>query len=686
MTYKFNKQTENQYYVAPVLGNGNMTFQVDYEGNMFAAPNFEDIRGNNDMRIWWAARRYAHKPDFDLVSFGRFGHLLSAAATLVDGEQSLDVKNAVMNSVSKYADGTEISSEVFIHHDMNLIAVKKDINGADSICFEYDLCDIKDADRLPELLTVTNTELCEDGVWIQYKIDAGMYPYEGIVGVFSTQAAKFELKGNKISATSGSNCFYILFCDKMDYEDYVKAAKDIKNDVLQKGYEAVKAVHMSKWNAYMSEGYAKLGDEGIDNVYDTAQYHLKCYTTNWSLPVGLNNGSWQGRYFAFDEFYMFMGLITSNHMNAAVKIPKFRRSGLDEALFRTAVHAEEIRGARYPWETLENGKEGAPIGFWMDHIFHMACISCGAYYYYRFTDDIKFLEEVAYPMVEASAIFYMYNMVYKTEGGKTIIGKCTDLERLGPFRENTYMTTCGVIKTLEIYDTISNILGIDKDFVKECRETAEALKNSLPNDGEKYIPYADCKDISIALISGTYPFNVIAKDSKLQKNGIQSYLDSEAAVGNMYAVGSGVCSWYMTWKAVVFARHNMAMEAYEAVKNASKNSGSFGEMYEILDISTNTVYRPWFTTAAGMLVHSVNEMLLSSDNDTIYIAPALPETVGSFAFKLAAYHGALVEAEVVDNKLVKLCVKSEKCVDVVLPSWLEVGCDIDTDAVKIIKK
>ena len=161
-------------------------------------------------------------------------------------------------------------------------------------------------------------------------------------------------------------------------------------------------------------------------------------------------------------------------------------------------------------------------------------------------------------------------------------------------------------------------------------------------------------------MGGTYPFDVISRDSKLQEQGINSYLDSESVVGNMYAVGTGVCSWYMTWKAVVFARMNKCEETAQAIRNAAKNSGYFGEMYEINDTTTNTIFRPWFTTAAGMLVHSVNEMLLTSDEDAIYIAPALSESIKDFSFKLSAYNDLCVEVEVKNNKIEKLRITDTK--------------------------
>lgn len=694
--YRSNISEGKGGYVAPVLGNGNMSFQADYEGTMQHEPDFEGIRNNSDLRIWWAGRRYMHKMQKDLISFGCFSQKIVSGGKDVrikEFEQKLDTKAAVMRTQCKYENDIKIETEMFIHHDYNLIAVKKDISGDASYNFDYHLCGVKETDTLPELMTVLSDEIEGNSINIRYKADAGMYPYEGKICVFGENILKCEIHKNRYSLMADKSAvFYILFCDNVDCEDFEQYAERIKREALSKGFEALKQEHSEKWRAYMDEGYAFIDDETINSAYSTAQYHLKCYTTKWSLPVGLNNGSWHGKCFAFDEFYMMMGLLTSNHLNAAKKIPVFRHAGLKYAVERGS-HGKCEPEAHYPWETLENGTEGAINGFWHDHVFHMASISCGEYYYYKFSKDKLFLKDTAYPVIKACASFYINHMIYKTEGGRMIVGKCTDLERLGSSRENAYMTTCGVIKTLLIFDEVAAILGTDKEMAKKCREIAGELKQGLPNDGEKYIPYAGCPDASIGLLSGTYPFDVIERSSKLQKRGIESYLESENRVGNMYSVGTGVCSWYMTWKALVFARFQRKNETLEAIKNAAKNTGYFGEMYEINDMSTNTFFRPWFTTAAGMLIHSVNEMFLQYKDDTVIVAPALPEAVKDFSFKLAVYDGLCVTAEVKEGRLKNIEIENkgsykDEYVNVVIPKHILVEndgliCDKENNVIKV---
>lgn len=678
MFYKSDKSKSYQEYVPPVLGNGNMAFQVDYEGCMQYTSGLGVIKQNPDLKIWWAGRRYLNHC---LIPFGRFEQRVSCggdAVKIKSYSQELDVKNAAANTECHYSGGVDISTSVIIHHDYNLIAVNKTFDCKKNIkyCFDYRLCGTEDG-AFPELMNLTFSTETDGSITLRYKIPSAMLDYNGVIRLFCDSDAAPRVKGNVFSLESDINgrksmTFYILFCDSVDDKNYFELSEKIRNKALNSGFSEILKEHSMKWNEYFKEGYAITDNEEINNAYNTAQYHLKCYTTKWSLPVGLSDTLWHGRYFAFDEFYMLMALLTSNHLNAAERIPKFRAKGLKKAVKRGSAPINEP-AARYPWETLETGEEGSSSGYWHDHVFHMACIACGGYYYYKFSGDKEFLKETAYPVIKSCALFYINHMLYETKNGGLTVGKCTDLERLGSSVENPYMTACGVIKTLNILSETAKILGVDLGLADECRKKARLLLDNLPNDGKKYVPYPDCKTVSIGLMSGVYPFDVIAKDSKMQELGIKSYLDSEKKNGNMYAVGSGVCSWYLTWKALVFARLGKGKETLAAVTGAVKTAGNFSEMYEINDIDTNTVYRPWFATAAGMLIHSVNEMLLQCKDGEIYIAPAVPESMKSFSFKLAAYNGLTVEASVENNCIKRLniiCGKSctEEFVRVVIPS------------------
>ena len=677
-------------YVAPVTGNGNVSFQVDYEGTMQYAHSVNNesdtIKFNPNMRIWWAGRRYIVGDNLKLIPFGMFEQEITHDNVKLKADnytQEIDTDNGIIKSQCKYDNEIEISSEVFVTTGTNIIAVHKKSNKTVAYKFIYRFCGM-DFDTIPAF---TNCEFIinkDNTADIKYKIDAGLFPYRGIIRLYSDCECRCQIKNNKVIfdtiIDSDSECtFYIQFTDSVNCDDFETASAKTKEITIKSGYQRIVISHSNEWQNYNKEGYAVICNEHIDEIYKTAQYHLKCFTTDWSIPVGLSDTLWNGRYFAFDEFYMFMGLISSGHISAAKHIPDFRFKGLGEAIRRgNGGHEKNMLCANYPWETVENYKEGMEYGFWNAHIFHLACISCGEYYYYKFTNDKQFLKEKAYPVVKACANFYVRNSVYHVAGGRTIIGKCTDLERMGSYVENAYMTTCGVIKTFNILAEMSDVLNVDKEFANECRVLSSELYRDLPNDGKKYIPYYECKETSIGLLSGTYPFDVIENDNLMQDEGIKSYLESESNVGNMYAVGTGVCSWYMTWKALVFARLGKKVKAHEAVLNAAHNSGKFAEMFEIYDAVTPVYFRPWFTTAAGMLVHSVNELLLQNKNEKIYIAPAMPENENNFSFKLAAMGDFRINVECSNGVITKFNIEfganfDENNIYVVLPKHLKLG-------------
>lgn len=652
MIYDNRNLEKYQEYVAPMLGNGEMVFPVDYEGGMNQERRPRKVRSSPGMKIWWAGRRDA---DYLLIPFGYFEQKVvveNNPIRLMRYAQRLDTQKALTRTECKYNSGISITSVVAIHHDFNLIMINKKIKcEKDSrYLFEY-ILDGQGSGFLQQEVS------CVDGsIAIEYAASHGQ---RGIIRLFCDKSVTTEIKNHVFSM--GCNLkkgeyeitFYLLFCDNLGTKDYMNVSENIIRDVGKKGFQKLLEEHSESWANYYAEGFVRTDDAHINQVYSTAQYHLKCYTTPWSIPVGLCEESWQGRYFAFDEFYMLMALLSSNHMNAAYRIPSFRADGLEKAI-RRASAPNSIQEARYPWETLESGDEGGPSGYFYDHVFHMACIACGEYYYYQYTGDKQFLKEKGYPVIKACALFYLNHMLYEINGGKLIVGKCTDLERLGSSVQNAYMTTCGVMKTFIILAETARVLEVDSELAEECAVKAERLKEALPNDGEKYIPYEGCTETSVGLMSGVYPFDVIEKNSRLQHEGVRSFLLNEQEKGNMYAVGSGVCPWYMAWKAIAHARMNEVDIAYSAIKSVTENAGNFAEMYEINDVPGDAVFRPWFATAAGMFIQAVNEMFVRYENGMIYIGASLPRQINNFSYRLAVPGGIVVEVTVKDGYLEEL--------------------------------
>lgn len=157
---------------------------------------------------------------------------------------------------------------------------------------------------------------------------------------------------------------------------------------------------------------------------------------------------WNGRFFGWDEAFNSMALATSGKFGDSRKVADFRTSLLDKAIFWVNKNGKKrSSGARFVWESMELGEEGSPYGFWMEHIFHMSNMVMSTWGHYLYSNDAEFLEHNYELMVESS-LYYIKNRLYNIDG-KLKVGYCTDLERMGEAKLNPFMTSCGIIYTLE---------------------------------------------------------------------------------------------------------------------------------------------------------------------------------------------------------------------------------------------
>jgi hypothetical protein len=423
--------------------------------------------------------------------------------------------------------------------------------------------------------------------------------------------------------------------------------------VRRDGFDGLLASHRQAWGKYWDESFVHVPDAWLEKVYCTAQYHLRANATRWSFPVGIFNTHWAGRFFGWDEMFCYQALASSNHRAIAQRGPDFRFAGLQTAVQRAGHYAKPgVYGARYPWETLEDGTEAAPPGFWMEHVFHMSNIALAAWQQYLYTQNLAYLKATGYPVIKECARFFLANMVYETPDGGMFIGKCTDLERLGPARLNPFMTSCGAICTLESASQAAGLLRADAAEAGTWKSAAAKLRQSLPHDGEKYIPYPGCKEPSIAALGGLLPYPVFDETNERQRNAVLHFVAKGRASGNMYPVGNSVCAWYAGWMAAALASLGETTEPVKLLSEAAEGAGCFAQLFEINE--ANVAMRPWFATASGNVVYALNQVLAQSRGDQILLARAVPEAWEEFAFKLACHGDLAVDVSVRNGRLAKL--------------------------------
>lgn len=662
MAYSNEDKFHTKKYAPPIIGNGEIATYLDYEGTHNFHAEFEPRKTEiPKCEIWWAGRRYMDTNQRELIPFGQIRQKMTVDGIAVQNPlswtQELNPKNGMINCNCQYDDGVNIQTEAFVHFCYNMIAVRKSVFTGKKANYEfiYKLCN-QNGGQIRRFQYDCIQE--EKGAVLHYTAD-GQKQYAGVIRIFADKNVNVRFTDDSVCLSADVEkqeniAFFISYHDDKDCEEM---SQELKSKTMKKGFDGMFAESKAFWDSYMSESHVELEEEAIQKVYDTAQYHLKVYTTPWSIPVGINDLLWDGRYFGFDEYFSFTALITSNHTELAKRVPVFRKEGLQRALNRAS--AINARQARYPWETVETGEEGSPMGFWYDHVFHMANIALEAWEYYLYTNDTDFLKNVSYDVIKACAVFFLETMVYQF-GDEITLGKCADLERLGTMRQNPYMSSCSAIKTLQAMSKAARVLQTDQELAQRCDETAEGLLKSLPNDGERYVPYQGCEQRSIAVFAGLYPYQVLDGSNKLQISAMEDYIKYEEQYGNMYAYGNRVSSWYASWKSIAYARIGKAKEAFQALKQASNSGGYFGETAEINE--PGLLIKPWFTTASGTIIEAVNEAIIQSDEEEVRLFMGLDEEHKNVSARLLTAGGVIVDVRLVDDEIQHLRFeKKEHC-------------------------
>ncbi len=574
----YSKDSARQrHYVPPVLGNGRLSFMVDVEGCM----RQRSYCGMTPV-IVQAGCRYEDRTA-RLLQFGYFDQELPGIGDIQDFQQTLDLANAVCRCVCRYTSGLEAVTEIFCHAERSVIAVRKSFSKPVDFTFRY---------------------VFPEGPHMRFRNDG-----DGLIRYSAGSNGGFV----RVHAPVLTN----QRADPGTIQLFRKACKTAEilialNEEICPGdtFDSLFAPHRQQWEKYWSVSRISVPDEAVMKMYWTAQYHLKVFSTPWSIPTGLFPSHWEGRFFAYDEFYTHGALLSSGHLAEALKIDHFRYSILDKAK-RRACHCricpEENQAARFPWETREDGLEGAPDGFWMDRYVHIANAAFSAWESWQYVQDKNLLEQELYPLIRPCAEYIRRSGVYMDSLTGPYIGKCTDMERFGEFIERPYSTTCGAIAAFHAAAECAQCLGKDSALQQEWRTLSEKLYNALPQENGRYVPYPGCTQHSIAMYHGIFPYGVIPTENILQKQAIAETEEHFDEFAGQYSKGGRLSAWYAGVIATAEVRRGNLRKALQMITEAANYAtGCFYECFEVYEKEK----LPWFTTASGALIRAVNELLL----------------------------------------------------------------------------
>lgn len=679
-------------YVPPMIGNGSISLAIDWTGSQYQ----KAYSG-----IWRAGRRYSAGEKFTLIPFGWFEQKIAIDGKNVDSfekwSQTLDVENGVVINSGLTPEIEQIMT-VIVPFDKDLIGIQRKVtnksNKAKKVRLEFywHLCAPGTTRGLPNRLQGKwNIDPATGTAFFDYTV-YGLHTSNGRLAAFSDSKGQITFKdetavlSREISLAPGQSqsvAFYLLTRDSIDDAKFSEQLVGQIKQTQAANFDSLLKAHQKDWRDFYGQSDVDLPELAIQRIYNTGQYHLRINATRWSFPVGISPRLWHGRYFGWDEMFCHQGLLTCNHLELAQRCPDFRKSCLKTAVFRIAHYGREGKfGARYVWETLEDGSEGSPSGFWFDHIFHMSNIARSAWTQYLYSDNLAWLKSTGFPVILECARYYRSHWVYEDSNGEMYLGKCTDLERLGPAKDHPFMTTCGAIYSMRAAAQAAELLKTNLDEAADFRKVADKLVESLPHRNGAYIAYPNCQEHSVATLGGLFPYDIFDNSNPLQKKAAYTYIRDGRANGNMYPVGNSVCPWFAGWMAAAMALLEDRDEPVRLIREAAGTAGDFGELFEINEEKVSM--KPWFSTAAGNCVYGVNQMLIHGNGSEIRLAPGVPDSWKNYSFRLPAPGGITVKMTVKNGRLINLQLDPihadrERSLTLTIPKSLLQGVKINPD-------
>ncbi len=663
---------ESAGYVPVMLSNGRLNVFMDYRLSISTDENKVLAKKHLTPGIFWEGRRSVDNPGTSSRSgYQLFSHGSFRTRLVVDGKeqyapknwkQSLDLHNALTTTRGSYDGDIQLLGEAFVSKGRDIIAVRQEILNA-----------AKEPRKVTFGLAYASPQSPRQiGSW---NVDRGvvtwkMKCYERFITeeTITVRTADGSAPEAKIVGNSGVVQHTVTLApgEKRIAEWFVMFDDDLAGKLPKvtpapnpttplTSYAALRDEHTAGWQAYFAESEIRVPDSRIQELFEMARYHLRCVSTEWSIPVGIMPSHWSGKIFAFDEMYAVQGLLAAGHFGAAKVAPDFRAATLKNACLRCNKNQTNPfynSGARWVWEAAEgNDIECSPLGFWMDHIFQQAAVAQTVWTYYQYTGDRDYLAKKGYDVLRECALFFRKLQVIDLPDGTSFVTKCTDLERLGTGYERAFMTTCGVITTLRAAAEAATLVGRDAELAADFRACAERLVKSLPERDGRYIAYPNCKEESMGTLAGFFPFRTFDRSNEKQVAAVSHFLKNGQASGNMYDTGKRICPWYAATMAMASLRAgNKEYPAVSWLQEAHRSAGCWGEYWEINEPGVSE-FRPWFMTAAGNVLYAICQLLVADMEGGVQLAAGVPSDWKNYYFRLPVPGGFEVTLEVKDGKV-----------------------------------